>query len=292
MHIAILAQPDSWYYRDLERAARDRRHRCTRLDFSQLSGDVIDQREKVSGTLGSVPDTPEAVIVRTMPPGSLEQVVLRMDLLARWEACGTRVVNPPKSLECAVDKYLTTVRLAAAEIPVPDTVACESVEQALTAFSKFGGDVVVKPLFGGEGRGIVRVSDPNIAQRVFRTLERIDAVLYVQRYVDHGGSDVRVLVLGGRVLGGMRRIAQDGFRTNVSQSGHAESHSPNDRECELALRAAEVTGAAFAGIDLLYDRDGQPFVIEVNAVPGWKAFARVNRIDVADVFMRWLEDSG
>jgi glutathione synthase/RimK-type ligase-like ATP-grasp enzyme len=128
-----------------------------------------------------------------------------------------------------------------------------------------------------------------MALRVFRTLERIDAVLYLQRYIDHGGSDVRVLVLDGRVLGGMRRFAKDGFRTNVSQSGRAEQHSPNDRECELALRASAATGVMFAGIDILYDRDGQPHVIEVNAVPGWKAFARVNHMDVSDTFVQWLE---
>jgi ribosomal protein S6--L-glutamate ligase len=212
-----------------------------------------------------------------------------MDLLARWEARGVNVVNPPKALECAVDKYLTTARLAAAGIPVPDTIACETADEALGAFASLGGDVVVKPLFGGEGRGIIRVSDPDIAQRVFRTLERIDAVLYLQRYVDHGGSDVRVLVLDGRVLGGMRRHGRDGFRTNVSQSGHAEAHAPTDLERELALRAAAVTGTVFAGVDILYDRADAPFVIEVNAVPGWKAFGRVNQLDVADVFVRWLE---
>jgi RimK family alpha-L-glutamate ligase len=302
MHIAILAQPESWYYRDLERAARDRRHRCTRLDFQQLSGGVFDGCESLYAktitpltlTLspadgGEGTGVFDAIVVRTMPPGSLEQVVLRMDLLARWEAQGTRVVNPPKALECAVDKYLTTARLAAAGIPVPDTIACESADEALNALSELGGDVVVKPLFGGEGRGIVRVSDPDMALRVFRTLERIDAVLYLQRYIDHGGSDVRVLVLDGRVLGGMRRFAKDGFRTNVSQSGRAEQHSPNDRECELALRASAATGVMFAGIDILYDRDGQPHVIEVNAVPGWKAFARVNHMDVSDTFVQWLE---
>ena len=299
MNFAILAQPDSWYYRDLERAARDRRHECSRIDFSALIGGVLCGGEALSCdrpltlTLspadGGEGTRPDAIIVRTMPPGSLEQVVLRMDLLARWELHGTRVVNSPKSLECAIDKYLTTARLAAAGIPVPDTIACETADAAIEAFTDLGGDVVVKPLFGGEGRGIVRVSDPDMAQRVFRTLERIDAVLYLQRYIDHGGSDLRVLVLDCRVLGGMKRFCRDGFRTNVSQAGHAEPHSPTNRECELALQSSAVTGTVFVGVDILYDRDGRPHVIEVNAVPGWKAFARVNQMDVADEFVRWLE---
>lgn len=102
----------------------------------------------------------DVVLVRTMPPGSLEQVVARMDMLAGLEACGVRVINSPRALECAVDKYLTTQRLALAGIPVPATIVCENSDTALEAFERLGRDVVVKPLFGAEGRGIMRVSDP------------------------------------------------------------------------------------------------------------------------------------
>src|SRR5207249_6795759 len=126
-----------------------------------------------------------AVIIRTMPPGSLEQVVYRMDVLARLEGAGVVVLNSAKSVECAVDKYLTTARLEAAGLPVPATVVCENSEDALAAFERLGSDVVVKPIFGSEGRGILRVSDPDLALRTFRTLERLQAVLYLQQFVDH-----------------------------------------------------------------------------------------------------------
>jgi ribosomal protein S6--L-glutamate ligase len=218
-----------------------------------------------------------------MPPGSLEQVVYRMDALARLEASGVTVFNPPKSVECAVDKSLTTAKLEAAGLPVPATVVCENSDDALAAFERLGGDVVVKPIFGSEGRGILRVSDPDLALRAFRTLERIDAVLYLQRFVDHPGYDIRVLVLDGRVLGGMRRVSDGDFRTNVSREGRGEAHVVTDLEAEWALRAASATGARFAGIDILYDRDGNGFVIEVNAVPGWRAFERVTGMDVARI---------
>ena len=142
------------------------------------------------------------MIVRTMPPGSLEQVVYRMDALWRLEAAGVTVLNPPKAVECAVDKYLALVRLEAAGLTVPPTIVCENAEAALEAFDRLGGDVVVKPIFGSEGRGIVRVSDPDLALRTFRTLERIESVLYVQRFIENEGFDVRVLVLDGHVLGG------------------------------------------------------------------------------------------
>ena len=225
----------------------------------------------------------DAVIIRTMPPGSLEQVVYRMDMLARLEASGVTVFNSPKSVECAVDKYLTTAKLEEAGLPVPATIVCESSDDALVAFERLGRDVVVKPIFGSEGRGILRVSDPDLALRTFRTLERLDAVLYLQRFVDHRGFDIRVLVLDGKILGGMRRVSDGDFRTNVSRDGRGEPHVVTDTEAEWALRAAAATGARFAGIDILYDRDGNGFVIEVNAVPGWQAFQKVTGMDVARV---------
>lgn len=294
MKIGILANEGSWYFRDLQRAALARGHECTRLDFERLVARVALKESAQGYPDGTTmmcdgPDSFETIVVRTMPPGTLEQVVYRMDALGRLAAAGTRVVNSPKSLECAVDKYLTTARLHAAGLPVPETIVCEHEDDALAAFNELGRDVVVKPLFGAEGRGIVRVSDPDLAHRTFRTLMRLSAVLYLQRYIDHEGFDVRVLVLDGRIVGGIRRHSPDDFRTNVSRNAIAELHAVTPRETDLALRAASVTETQIAGVDLLYDRHGNCYVIEVNAVPGWQAFAKTTNIDVAAKLIESLE---
>ena len=312
MKIGILASETSWYYRDIERAAGGLGHHCERLDFTRLVSrcfslhyDIsVSSSESLSRIVAKVElpqfpstvspfqkNTPSAsstdatrfdvILVRTMPPGSLEQVVFRMDLLAQLEAAGTYVINPPKSLECAVDKYLTTARVQRAGLPVPDTIVCEHEDDAMEAFVQLGSDVVVKPLFGSEGRGIVRVSDPDLAHRTFRTLMRLDSVLYLQKFVNHAGFDVRVLILNKRVVGAIRRHSPHDFRTNVSRQAIAQHHEPTAQEIDYALRATACTGAFIAGVDLLYDRDGRCYVIEVNAVPGWQAFSRVTGIDVA-----------
>lgn len=280
MHLAVLGNAGSWYVADLQRAAAARGDRCTRMDYRQLTADTTPAAAVLDSPQGRL-DRCDAVLVRTMPPGTLEQVVFRMDALLTLEASGIVVLNPPKAIECAVDKYLCTARLAAAGLPTPHTVVCEQSDAALAAFERLGGDVVVKPIFGSEGRGIVRVSDVELALRVFRTLERLGAVVYLQRFVPHEGFDLRVLVLDGRILGGMKRRNPLDFRTNVSRRAHVAPHRVTDREAELALRAVRVTGARFAGVDLLYDRDGSCYVVEVNAVPGWRAFGRVNEIDIA-----------
>src|SRR5205823_4219646 len=113
---------------------------------------------------------------------------------------GVRVINPPAALEACVDKYLASARLHAAGLPVPRTIVCQQAESALEAFNQLGGDVVVKPLFGSEGRGMVRVSDPEVAWRTFRALERVGSVIYLQEYLRHPGWDLRVLILGGKVI--------------------------------------------------------------------------------------------
>lgn len=294
MKIGILANEGSWYFRDLQRAALARGHECTRLDFERLVARV-GMKESAQGYPDGTTmvydgsNSFDTIIVRTMPPGTLEQVVYRMDALGRLMTAGTLVVNSPKSLECAVDKYLTTARLHAAGLPVPETIVCEHEDDALAAFNELGGDVVVKPLFGAEGRGIVRVSDPDLAHRTFRTLMRLNTVLYLQRYIDHEGFDVRVLVLDSRIVGGIRRHSPNDFRTNVSRSAVAEPHAVTLRETDFAFRAASVTETQIAGVDLLYDRQGNCYVIEVNAVPGWQAFSKTTKIDVAARLIEALE---
>jgi ribosomal protein S6--L-glutamate ligase len=223
-----------------------------------------------------------------MPPGSLEQVVFRMDVLGRLQASGVRVVNSPRALEMCVDKYLASACLEAAGLPVPPTIVCQDADTALQAFEQLGGDVIVKPLFGSEGRGMVRVSDPELAWRTFRTLERTQAVLYLQKLIHHPGWDLRVFVLDGKVLTAMRRHAHDGWRTNIAQGGRGEMVTVTAEEERLALAAAKAVGADAAGVDLLPCRDGGWYVLEVNAVPGWRALAPVTGIDVAEKIVRFV----
>ncbi len=282
MRIAILSAGDGWHVRDLRRAAAALGHNAVAVDF-----------RRVTAGLGVTTDSLAAfdgVMVRTMPPGSLEQVVFRMDVLHRLQARGVAVLNPPAAIETCVDKYLASARLEAAGLLVPPTAVCQHADAALEAFAALGGDVVVKPLFGSEGRGMVRVADPETAWRVFRTLERTQAVLYLQQFIRHPGWDLRAFVIGGRTLAAMRRHARDDWRTNVAQGGRAETVRLSAVEEELALRAAAAVGTPVAGVDLLPGPDGEQYVIEVNAVPGWRALAPVTGVDVATELVRFLAD--
>ncbi|MGF1579927.1 MAG: RimK family alpha-L-glutamate ligase [Gemmataceae bacterium] len=289
MKIALLAGPIGWHAKALQHAAEGQGHRLEVVAFSRLVG-VIGQtpKEALERFREVSLDQFEAVLVRTMPLGSLEQVVFRMDALQTLEKNRVRVMNPPRTLEICIDKYLAGTRLVSAGLPFPKTAVCQTSEQSMEAFEFLGKDVVVKPIFGSEGRGILRVSDPDLAWRTFRTLERTQSVLYLQQYINHPGWDLRVFVLDGRVLASMKRHSDDDWRTNVARGGKCELATIGSLEEELALRATEATGVVVAGVDLLPNPEGGYFVLEVNGVPGWRALTRVCDVDIAGEMIRWL----
>lgn len=280
MRIAILSSGLGWHLRDLQRAAGELGHVAEPIDFRRVWAKLPGKQTSLDGY--------DAVIVRTMPPGSLEQVVFRMDVLHRLEAQGVLVHNPPRTLEICVDKYLASARLDAAGLPTPPTAVCQDAESAIAVFESLGGDVVVKPLFGSEGKGMLRVQSVDLAWTVFRTLERTASALYIQKFIHHPGWDLRIFVLEDRPLAAMRRYATNGWRTNVAQGGRTQAVIPTEDEVRLALDAAKSVGARAAGIDLLPRPEGGYYVLEVNAVPGWKALAPTTGIDIARAVVRSL----
>jgi ribosomal protein S6--L-glutamate ligase len=287
--VVALVSGLGWHVQDLRRAADLVGVRLEPVPFPGLVGRVGRAGAPVEAGGTSLADA-DGVLVRMMPPGTLEQVVYRMDALHRLGRAGVPILNPPRAVEVSVDKYLSLALLEAAGLPVPPTFAGESARAALDAFHELGGDVVVKPLFGSEGRGLMRVSDPELARRAFATLERLGAVIYAQKAVRHPGHDYRAFVLGGEILGAIRRLAPAGdWRTNVALGGRPEPCRLDPERERLALDAARAVGAEMAGVDLLDDLDrGGPVVLEVNAVPGWKALAGATGVDVAAAVLNRL----
>jgi ribosomal protein S6--L-glutamate ligase len=227
-------------------------------------------------------------LVRNLPTGSLEQVVFRMDLLHQCLAAGTPVINPPRALETCVDKFLGLARLQAAGVPVPATIVCQCAEDSLGAFQLLGRDVVVKPIFGSEGRGLMRVTDRESAWRVFHALESVGSIIYLQEFIRHSGWDLRAFVVGGHVIAAMRRLSGDGWRTNISQGARAEPIELSEQEHDLAVRATRAVGALVAGVDILPGPGGERYVIEVNSCPGWRALSAATGIDVAGRLIQYV----
>jgi len=285
VRVAILAARQGWHTDELCRALAARGHEGCVLPYEALVARLGGAAPgfAAGGTdLGAC----DAVLARIIPAGSLEQIIFRVDALHVLEEQGIPVINSPRTIERTVDKLWTTAILEQAGLAVPETVVCESPDDAMAAFRALG-DVIVKPLFGSMGLGMVRVTTEEMAFRVSRTLETIRGVYYVQRAIDHDGCDLRVFVVGGRVVGAIERSAA-GWKTNLARGGRARGTTLSAARTELALGAARAVGADYAGVDLLPARDGTDYVVEVNGIPGWRGLQEATSIDVAATIVEHL----
>jgi RimK family alpha-L-glutamate ligase len=285
VQVLVLAARTGWHTHQLERAAADRGHQMVVLPYEGLVARIGAASSLRSRNTGL--DTADVVLARIIPSGSLEQIIFRVDALHRLEDRGIRVVNSPRAIERTVDKFWTSTLLEQCGIATPETIVCDDPDEAFEAYRVLG-DVIVKPLFGSMGLGMVRVSDEEMAFRVFRTIEQIRGVYYIQRAVDHDGTDIRAFVLGGRVIAAIERRAA-GWRTNLARGGTARGVPLTERLASLAVRAAAAVGAEYAGVDLLTGRDGVTYVLEVNGIPGWRGLQEATGLDVAGRLLDHLD---
>jgi RimK family alpha-L-glutamate ligase len=289
VHVPVLSARTGWHTDELLRALAARGHTGTVVLYESLVARIAPRgtTPTLSATSQQLLSAP-AVLARIVPNGSLEQIIYRVDALHWLEERGVRVMNSPRAIERCVDKFYTSALLREAGLDTPETVVCERIDDAMAAVREMG-DVIVKPLFGSMGHGMVRVSDPETAFRVFRALELARTVFYLQRVVEHAGCDVRAFVVGNRVIAAIERRARDGgWRTNISLGGEARAIDLPSAWSELALTAARAVGADYAGVDLLPASDGTIHVLEVNGIPGWSGAQKATSVDIAGAIVDHL----
>jgi len=282
--LLALGPSEGWHADELRNAARAHGCELVYADYETLSGSLDEHGQHMGRcSAGDLRDY-RAVICRTMPTGTMEQVIFRLAVLHAVAVYGVKVVNPPRTLETAIDKYATLAVVASLGFPVPETVVVQSRTSGMRAFECLGGDVVVKPIFGGEGRGVMRVRDPQLAWTTFSTLQQLGAVLYVQRFVHPGGRDTRMLVLGDEIFG-VRRSADHDFRTNVAGGATCEAVELTYEQVAMAKSIAEKMALRIGSIDLIDNASGPSMVLEVNGVPGWKGAQGCLSFNVAEKMM-------
>jgi tetrahydromethanopterin:alpha-L-glutamate ligase len=282
--IAILTEEPGWHGAELRRALEAR---GARVRFASLRAGRLDLAGADPPIVfpGLDEELPDGVMVRDVPGGTLEQVVLRLDLLHALRELGVPVYNDARAIERTVDKAMTSFLLRRAGLPTLATCVTESGAQAasfLLAETDSGHEVVAKPLFGSLGVGLRRLG-PGAD---LPSMEECGGVWYLQRYVDtgaggQGSRDLRVLVVGGKAVAAMIRHGA-GWVSNVAQGARCEP-CPLDSELEaLAPAACAAVGADHAGVDLIRDGGGRLQVLEVNGIPAWRGLQGTTAVDLAD----------
>ena len=278
----------SWCSSKIIEALEDRGVSVLAFSFSQVVARVGFPNTPALEVRGFDLSKLGSLLVRPIGPGSIDEIFFRMDMLHRLERLGVPVVNKPSAIEKAVDKYYALTILEEAGLQIPKTVVTESSSQAFEAFPKLGGDVVVKPVFGSRGLGVTRVSEQEVAGRVFRMLSYHHFVLYEQEFIRHRGSDIRCFVIGGRVVASMRRLAEQGWKTNISRGGKPIPFKADSQIENTAIKAAEALGCEIAGVDLMETADGEIYVHEVNSQPGFRGLQTSSGVDIAGLIAEYL----
>jgi tetrahydromethanopterin:alpha-L-glutamate ligase len=296
LRVAIMADETGWHTRQLQAALRERGAvgRCVDLADCRIDTGAAWHGLVIPGFGRALPD---AVLVRGIAGGSFEQVTKRLGVLHALRELGVPVYNDARAIERSVDKSMTSLLLHAACIPTPPTWATESTAEAqriVMRESAAGHALVLKPLFGSQGKGLQRVGAVDGVHHPLPELDRhFGALAYLQRFVAPLGTpgfDWRVLVVGGRARTAMRRVSRHWIH-NVAQGARCESAVLTPELARLAEAAARTLEMDYAGVDLMPSAAGAPIqVIEVNGVAAWQGLQRVTGFSIARTIVDDLID--
>ena len=280
LHFALLIEEGrgEWHARRIVRALESFGARVTVSSLPHCAFDTgLESGIDIPGFRGQLPD---GVFVRSISAGTLEQITFRLGLLHALRESGVRVWNDARAIERCVDKSQTTFLLHKADIATPRTRVCEGPVHAAAYAEGLARTLVVKPLFGSQGKGIGQIS----SQRELPAPETVDNIYYMQDFVaPHGETfeDWRVLATRHRIIAAMSRTGTT-WLTNIHQGGRATAHAPDAEMIATSMAAMAAIDADYAGIDLIRTTSGQLLVLEVNSNPAWRGLQSVSDVNIAE----------
>ena len=289
----VLTDPDDWTANAFLSNIRKRGANVIHINLATLSASISASDSAIFDTDLNDLLALDAIVVRDVGISfALEQISFKFDLLRLFETADIPVMNSPTAIQNAANKFFSFYLFKQAQLPIPHTVVTSDLGVALKTTKEFG-NAVAKPIFGSQGKGIVKLesTQPDMKQKL-ATLLKERGVLYLQQFVPNPGRDIRVFVVGEDALGAIYRIPQTGsFISNLSQGGTPLKCDLTEEMRALAVNAAKAVGADFAGVDLIEGDEGL-FVLEVNATPSGKGIKLACGIDVTErVIERMFEQS-
>jgi [lysine-biosynthesis-protein LysW]--L-2-aminoadipate ligase len=203
--------------------------------------------------------------------------------LKSLESWGIPTLNDTAAVQICDDKALCSVALGAAGVPTPRTLLAFSIESALEACEMLGYPAVLKPVTGSWGRLLAKVNGPQQARALLEQKVTLGsyqhALFYVQEYQEKPGRDIRVFVVGDRVLAASYRSA-DHWITNTARGASSTKCPITPQIEEIVLHACRSVGARLAGVDLIETYDGYT-VLEVNTGGEFHGLMTTTDVDIA-----------
>ncbi len=290
MKIALLSRGRTLYStRRIADAARRRRHEVRVIDPYRCSFGILYDELAIyyEGRLLQGFDC----IIPRIGASSLAHSV---GMLRQFELSGVPCLNSSESICTSKDKFHAHQALAAGGVRVPHTLTTRDPNQIPALIKELGGPpIIIKVLKGTQGLGVVVADTVASAMSMIQAMWSLNQEIAVQEYIaEANGSDVRVFIVGGEIIGAMRRQAPvNDFRSNLHRGGTSSTVNLTDELRTSALRAAEILDLDIAGIDILESSRG-PLVLEANASPGLQGIEATTNVDVAKAIIRFAEVRG
>jgi ribosomal protein S6--L-glutamate ligase len=287
MKLAMLARNPSLYsHRRIVEAARTRGHDIEVINTLHVHMNITSSRPTLWHGGRQLPQY-DAVIPRI--GASITHYGLAV--LRQFEVQGVFPLNESVAIGRSRDKLRALQLLAREGIGLPVTAFAHGPRRAEDVIKEVGGTpCVIKLLEGTQGRGVILAETAASARSIIEAFSATNTNILVQEYIkEAGGNDIRVLVVGGKVVASVMRSCKMGeFRANLHRGGKAETVAISDQEARAAVRSAEVLGLNVAGVDLLRSSRG-PVVVEVNSSPGIEGMEQASGVDAAGAMIEFLE---
>jgi gamma-F420-2:alpha-L-glutamate ligase len=256
------------------------------IDFNLVFADEIDlivsrDDRKSIRFRNDIVSLPDCVLART---GS-GTGYFNLSVLRQFERLNVPTLPNSNAIEQSKDKMYANQILAQAGLPIPKTMLTRFPCKAELVEKVVGFPCVLKVVTGSHGKGVYLCENAKQFEDLSELVSSIDfkASMIIQEYIAHSqGRDLRVIVIGGRVVGAMQRTATDGsFKANISRGGEGTPYEVDDEMEMLAVQVAKVLDLDIAGVDLLFHPDGYK-ICEANSSPGFKGFEKALGINVPE----------
>lgn len=286
MKIAMMARnPDLYSHRRLKEAAEERGNEIDIINTLRCYMNIVSRRPEIYYN-GEKLQGYDAVIPRI----GASITFYGLAVLRQFEMMGVYPLNESVAIGRSRDKLRSLQLLARDGVDLPVTAFAQDPKMTEEVLEMVGGaPVVIKLLEGTQGIGVVLADTERSAKSVIEAFRDANVNILVQQFIkEAGGTDIRALVVGGKVIAAMKRTGAEGeFRSNLHRGGSAEPTKISPEERSTALRAAKAMGLNVCGVDMLRSNHG-PVVMEVNSSPGLEGVEKATGIDVAGKIIDFL----
>ncbi len=281
MRIGILTTHSTQEEQRLIEAGKERGHEVVVLDLLKCSITICTDAPKVYYEGKRISDDLDAIIPRLdVPHTEFGFMVLR-----QFQAMGIYTTDTAYSQELSRDKLRCLQYLMRKNVPFPTTGFAYAKEDFKKIINTVGGaPLVIKLNEGTEGIGVFLAEDEKAAKNFLSTFQQFDARIMAQEFIaESAGTDVRVTIVGGKIMGAYKRESQDNdFRANLALGAHSSVEHLSEEDKDISIRAAAAIGLNIAGVDLIRSNSG-PLIIEINSAPDFTGKYNVEQMCGVDV---------